>query len=159
MTTVVAPADAQALLDALLTEAADGRAALDVLRPEVLAQTRAAYDALYREPQALPAAVLHALAAVTADWQGSGPLAQWHRAQGASPAITAADPLTADPALSALRDHVDLLSISPALVTPADQERLAAAGHGPATAVLISQLVSFESHLQRLVAGLAADRK
>ncbi|ATG51817.1 alkylhydroperoxidase [Brachybacterium vulturis] len=156
MTSLVAPPDSQLLLDALLTESPEGRAALEVLRPEVLAHTRAAYDALYREPQVLSLPVLHALAAVTADWQGSGPLAAWHRAQGASEALTAADPLTGDPGLAALRDHVDLLSLSPALVTPADQERLTAAGHGPRTAVLISQLVAFESYLQRLVTGLAA---
>lgn len=156
MTTVSAPADAQQLVDALLAGAPEGRAALDVLRPEVLVHTRAAYDALYREPQALSIPVLHALAAVTADWQGSGPLAQWHRAQGAHSALTAADPLAEEPALAALRDHVDLLSLSPALVTQADQERLTAAGHEPRVAVLISQLVAFESYLQRLVAGLAA---
>ncbi|MDN5600730.1 MAG: peroxidase-related enzyme [Brachybacterium sp.] len=156
MTSLAAPADTQLLLDALLADAPEGRDALEVLRPEVLAHTRAAYGALYREPQALPIPVLHALAAVTADWQGSGPLAEWHRAQGASAALTVADPLTEEPALAALRDHVDLLSISPALVTQADQEHLAAAGHDPRTAVLISQLVAFESYLQRLVAGLAA---
>ncbi|MDN5821537.1 MAG: peroxidase-related enzyme [Brachybacterium sp.] len=156
MTSLAAPADSQLLLDALLTDSPEGRVALEVLRPEVLARTRAAYDALYREPQVVSMPVLHALAAVTADWQGSGPLAAWHRAQGASEALTAADPLTDDPSLAALRDHVDLLSLSPALVTSADQDRLAAAGHGPRTTVLISQLVAFESYLQRLVAGLAA---
>ncbi len=156
MTSRPVPADAQQLLDALLADAPDGRSALEALRPEVLARTRAAYDALYREPQPLPLPVLRALAAVTADWQGSGPLADWHRAQGASTAIVAADPLREDPDLSALRDHVDLLSLSPALVTQQDQEALAAAGHAPRVAVLISQLVSFESYLQRLLAGLAA---
>src|SRR5699024_1991425 len=156
MTSVLAPIDAQQILSALVADDPEGRAALDVLRPEVITHTRAAYDALYRQPHPLPADVLHALAAVTADWQGSGPLAAWHRTQGAQQALAAADPVTHDPALQALRDHADLLSISPALVTDADQEHLAAAGHDPSTAVLISQLVSFESHLQRLVAGLAA---
>ena len=33
----------------------------------------------------------------------------------------------ADPALAALRDHVDLLSVSPALVAQEDQQRLAEA--------------------------------
>ena len=158
MTSVLAPADAQQILAALVADAPEGRSALEVLRPEVLTHTRAAYDALYRQPQRLPADVLHALAAVTADWQGSGPLAEWHRTQGAQQALVAADLVTHDPALQALRDHVDLLSTSPALVTASDQERLAAAGHDPSTVVLISQLVSFESHLQRLFAGLAALR-
>lgn len=148
--------DAHQVLDAVLSGASEASGALDSLRPEVLSQTRSAYDALYREPQALPADVLHALAAVTADWQGSGVLADWHRAQGASPELAASDPITSDPALAALRDHVDLLSISPALATLADQEQLAEAGHDSRTVVLISQLVAFESYLQRLVAGLAA---
>ena len=148
--------DAHQILDAILTGAPEASGALEALRPEVLAQTRGAYDALYREPQVLPAPVLHAFAAVSADWQGSGVLAVWHRTQGASPELTASDPLTSDPALAVLRDQVDLLSISPALATLADQERLAAAGHDSRTVVLISQLVAFESYLQRLVAGLAA---
>ncbi|GLI31205.1 MULTISPECIES: peroxidase-related enzyme [Brachybacterium] len=148
--------DAHQILDAVLTGAPEASGALATVRPEVLAQTRSAYDALYRAPQALPARVLHALAAVTADWQGSGVLADWHRAQGASPELTAADPLSSDPALAALRDQVDLLSISPALATLADQQQLTAVGHDSRTVVLISQLVAFESYLQRLVAGLAA---
>jgi alkylhydroperoxidase domain protein len=157
MTTTIAPRTAHEVLDALLAEpGTDGKAGrgLDVLRPEVAAHTREAYDALYRTPQALPAPVLHALAAVSADRQGSGVLAAWHRTQGADPALTAADPHQ-DPALAALRDHVDLLSVSPALVTRADQQHLVEAGHDATTVVLVSQLVAFESHLQRLVAGLA----
>src|SRR5690625_5845932 len=105
MTVVSAPVDAHEILAALLTDAPEGGELRAVLRPDVLTHTRAAYDALYREPQPLPVAVLHALAAVTAEWQGSGPLADWHRSQGASPALLAADPLTEDPALGALRDR------------------------------------------------------
>ena len=162
MSDAISTLDAHQLLTAILTEAPEGREALAVLRPEVLAHTREAYDALYRSEQLLPVPVLHALAAVTADWQASGPLAQWHRAQGADPQIVASDPVAAavhgvDAAtLNALREHVDLLSISPALITRADQERLRSAGVGSPLAVLISQLVSYESYLQRLVAGLTA---
>ncbi|MGO1283489.1 MAG: peroxidase-related enzyme [Brachybacterium sp.] len=148
--------DAHQILTALLSGAPEASEALSTLRPDVLSRTRDAYDALYREPQPLPAPVLHALAAISADWQGSGVLADWHRAQGASAQLTASDPLAEDPALAALRDQVDLLSVSPALATLADQEHLAAAGHDSRTVVLISQLVAFESHLQRLIAGLAA---
>src|SRR5699024_6269898 len=123
MTVVSAPVDAHEILAALLTDAPEGGELRAVLRPDVLTHTRAAYDALYREPQPLPVAVLHALAAVTAEWPGSGPLA-----------------------------------VSQALAPVADPQRLADSGHDPRTAVLISQLVSFESYLQRLVAGLAALR-
>src|SRR5690625_5531427 len=85
MTVVSAPVDAHEILAALLTDAPEGGELRAVLRPDVLTHTRAAYDALYREPQPLPVAVLHALAAVTAEWQGNGTLADWHRNQGASP--------------------------------------------------------------------------
>lgn len=152
MSSETAPRTAHDLLDAIL--APTGEVAPGVLRPAVREHTRDAYDALYRTPQVLPAPVLHALAVVTAEWQGSGALAAWHRAQGADPSLAAAD-APADPALAALRDHVDLLSVSPALVTQEDQQRLAEAGHDATAVVLISQLVAFESHLQRLVAGLA----
>ena len=148
------PTDAAQILAALLAPGEEPGAGLDVLRPDVREHTREAYDALYREPQPLPASALHALAAVAADRQGSGVLADCHRAQGADPALVAADALE-EPALAALRDHVDLLSDSPALVTPEDQRRLAEAGIDVTTVVLVSQLVAFESHLQRLVAGLA----
>lgn len=156
MTSSATPVDAHRLLEALLHASAEDATLLDALRPEVLRQTRAAYDALYRAPQPLAADVLHALAAVTARWQGSGALAQWHRAQGADENLLAPGAHPADPALAVLRDHVDLLSLSPALAAAEDQERLAAAGHTPRVVVLVSQLVAFESHLQRLLAALAA---
>ena len=146
---------ADQLLAALVGEATDGADLLSVLRGEVVSRTRAAYDALYGAEHPLSTEVLHGLAAVAADWQGSGTLAAWHRARGAEPALLADGPVE-DRALAALRDHVDLLAISPALVTREDQQHLAAAGHDAPIAVLISQLVAFESHLQRLVAGLAA---
>lgn len=155
MTESLVATDAPQLLAALLLDEEEGREMLDVLRPEVVTQTRAAYDALYRAPQALPVAVLHGLAAVTADHQNSETLSRWHRAQGADAALAAED-RPADPALAALRDHVDALSLSPALLTAADQDALAAAGHDARTVVLVSQLVAFESHLLRLLDGLAA---
>lgn len=161
MSSATTPFDAHEILAAILTDAPEAREALTALRPEVLAHTRAAYDALYRSEQLLPVPVLHALAAVTADWQGSGVLSQWHATQGADARLTAADPIAADlhgldaPALNALREHVDLLSISPALIGRADQTRLLDAGVDAPLAVLVSQLVAFESYLQRLVVGLA----
>ncbi|WP_422114767.1 peroxidase-related enzyme [Brachybacterium sp. UNK5269] len=162
MTSESAALDVHELLAALLLDAPEAAGMLGVLRPDVLARTREAYDALYRTEQPLPLPVLHAFAVVTADWQGSGALAAWHRAQGADAQLTAADPVHGDAhgvraeTLQALRDHVDLLSLSPALAAAEDQERLAAVGVDAPTAVLIGQLVSFESYLQRLVLDLAA---
>ena len=156
------PVDAHEILASVITDAPDAREVVAALRPEVLARTREAYDALYRSEQMLPAPVLHALAVVTADWQGSGALSAWHATQGADARLTAADPIAADlhgldaATLNALREHVDLLSVSPALIGRADQTRLLDAGVDAPLAVLVSQLVSFESYVQRLVAGLAA---
>ncbi|WP_022922356.1 peroxidase-related enzyme [Ornithinimicrobium pekingense] len=141
------------LLDALLTGVPAG--ALAVVDPEVLAQTRAAADALYAAPQPLPARVLHGLAAVTAAWQGHGPLHAWHIAEGADEQLLTDDE-PADAQLAALRRHVDLLAVSPALSTVADQEALHAAGLSPDQVVLVSQLVAFESYLGRLTVALAA---
>lgn len=123
------------------------------LRPEVVTHTRAAYDALYRSPQALTAGELHALAAVAAAWQGSAPLLAWHLAEGAEPSLLGPEP-PQDPRLAALRRHVDLLSVSPATVHAGDQDALADAGASPDEVVLVSQLVAFESFLLRMVAGL-----
>ena len=130
------------------------RAAVDAVDAEVLAQTRAAYEALYEVPQSLSAPVLHALAAVVAAWQGNGPLHRWHASlAGDEPLLEEDEP--ADPGLRALRGHLDLLALSPALSTPEDQQALTAAGQGPDEVVLVSQLVAFESYLGRLVVALA----
>ena len=117
MPSETAPRTAHDLLDAIL--APTGEVAPGVFRPAVREHTREAYDALYRTPQVLPAPVLHALAVVTAEWQGSGALAAWHRAQGADPSLAAAD-APADPALAALRDSG---SADDAVVILDDRER------------------------------------
>lgn len=141
------------LLDDLLAGAATG--VLSSLAAEVLTETRAAHDALYRQPQALSAPVLHGLAAVVSAWQGNGPLHDRHVAEGADVRLLADDE-PADEKLAALRRHVDLLSVSPALATSADQEALTAAGVTPDEVVLVSQLVAYESYLGRLLVALAA---
>lgn len=127
---------------------------VDQVDPEVLAQTRAAYEALYGDPQPLPTPVLHALAAVVAAWQGNGPLHDWHVSHALDDDLLDGEP--ADPRLRALRGHVDLLAVSPALSTPQDQQALNDAGVSPDVVVLVSQLVAFESYLGRLVVALGA---
>ncbi len=149
-------ATATELLRALLDDgSADPGAGVPGLRPEVVARTREAWAALYDAPQPLDAALLHGLAAVVAAWQGSTPLLQAHLAAGGDRSLLD-DDAPADPAVGALRDHVDLLAVSPATATPQDQETLTAAGVGPDEVVLVSQLVAFESYLVRVLAGLAA---
>jgi alkylhydroperoxidase domain protein len=144
---------AELLLDALFSSGSDD--ALAQVDAQVVTETRAAAEALYRQSQPLPVALLHGLAAVVAAWQGNGPLHDWHLAQGADQRLLAeAEPT--DERVRALRRHVDLLSVSPALATSADQEHLAAAGVTPDEVVLVSQLVAYESYLGRLLVVLAA---
>lgn len=127
---------------------------LRAARPDVQARTAQAITALYAEGQALPPADLHALAADVAAWQGNGRLHAWHLAQGANPALLAGD--LSDPRLRAIRQHVDLLALSPALVTQQDHQALAEVGLRPDEVVLISQLVAFESYLGRAVTAYLA---
>ncbi|WP_291793476.1 peroxidase-related enzyme [Brevibacterium sp.] len=128
-------------------------------KPEVLAHTREAYSALYADAHPLPAPVLHALAAVVAAQQGSAELYAHHRAAGADASLLdaalAGEDLP-DPVLAAVFRHADIVSVSPALAEPEDQEHLMTAGIDPDLVVLLGQLVSFESYLIRLVAGARA---
>ncbi|GAA1176349.1 peroxidase-related enzyme [Ornithinimicrobium humiphilum] len=149
---VTATSTAPALLARLLD--ADAATGLPV-DPEVLTETRAAMEALYDRPQPLGAPVLRGLAAVVAAWQGIGPLHDHHVAAGADESLLA-DAEPTDAKLAALRRHVDLLTVSPALATHADQEALIAAGATPDEVVLVSQLVAYESYLARVLVTLAA---
>lgn len=77
-------------------------------------------------------------------------------ADGGAAGGNASAPLTQDALLAAVLTHVDIVSVSPALAVPEDQDALAAAGVDPDLAVLLSQLVAFESYLIRMVAGARA---
>lgn len=138
-----------------LLAASPSTATARAARPEVVAQTQAAYDALFATPQVLPTATLHAFAAIVARWQGSGPLADWHVAQGADPALLG-DALPADGRLRLLVEHLDTIAVAPALGTHEDQHVLAIAGITPDEIVLVSQLVAATSHVIRVLAGYAA---
>ncbi|WP_424463046.1 peroxidase-related enzyme [Pseudoclavibacter helvolus] len=127
-------------------------AALKAAKPEVVEQTLAAYTALYESPQVLEPGILHGFARAVARWQGNAQLAQWHLAQGADERLTG-DELPSDPKLRALVEHVDLITVSPALATHEDQHVLPLAGVSPDEIVLLSQLVAFESYLARLLDG------
>lgn len=146
------------LLSALLGE----NTALTVLqdrKPTVTQQTQATYDALYSASHPLPSGLLHTLAAVVAVQHGSRALLTWHLGQVDDRALfddLVAGAVPADPLLAALVDFVDTVSVTPALAQAPDQDALAAAGADPDLVVLIGQLVSFESYLIRLVAGLTA---
>lgn len=127
-------------------------ASLTGAKPEVVEQTLAAYAALYEAPQVLEPALLHGFARTVARWQGNAQLAEWHLAQGADERLTG-DELPAEQKLRALVEHVDLITVSPALATHEDQHVLPLAGVTPDEIVLLSQLVAFESYLARLLDG------
>lgn len=138
-----------------LLAASPAVAAARAARPEVVAQTQAAYDALFAQPQVLPASTLHGFAAIVARWQGSGPLAEWHAAQGADPALLG-DDLPSDSHLRLLVEHLDIVTVAPALGSHEDQHVLAIGGVTPDEIVLVSQLVAATSHAVRVLAGFAA---
>ncbi|UJP10498.1 peroxidase-related enzyme [Microbacterium sp. KUDC0406] len=144
MTTTV---DSLAVLLGRAAESAD----LPV-REEVLTHTREAYAALYESPQVLPTTTLHALAALVARHQRGDGLAAHHAAL-ADPAVLE-DALPFEPKLRAIIEHVELVTVSPGLVTRDDQLALQVAGVTADEIVLISQVVAYESYLLRALHGL-----
>ena len=122
------------------------------VRDDVLAHTREAYHALYETPQALAPETLHALAALVARHQGATALAAHHEAL--ADASLLADQLPADPKLRAIVEHVELVTVSPLLVTREDQLALQITGVTADEIVLISQVVAYESYLLRALHGL-----
>ena len=144
----------QELLAALLDEHAPHQDLLDVLRPDALRHLRAVAHALYNVPQSLPVATLRGLAAVTAQWQGSDDLIAWHRAHEADVDLLDNE-APQDSLHTALRDLVDILTVSPSLARSDDHRRALDAGARPEMLVLVGHLVGFESVLLRVHALLA----
>lgn len=126
-------------------------AELRLSKPEVFEQTQLAYDALYLSVQPIDTATLHAFAARVAGWHGSARLYELHAEEAADEAELEADPKTL-----LLRDHLDILTATPALATKADIDRLTDAGITADEIVLVSQLAAYESYLNRAVQGFAA---
>lgn len=128
-------------------------------RPDVIEHLDAGYRALFVDENALASPVLHALAAVVARWQGSAILTEHHESL-ADPALRGEE-LPTDTKLRALIEHVDLITVSPALVARDDQLTLQLAGVTPDEIVLISQVVAYTStavrvaHAFTLIAGQA----
>ena len=127
------------------------------VRADAIELTRDGYRALYDIPQALEPRVLHALAAITADRQGAKELAEHHR--DASLAAEGTEDLTGealprDAKLRAIFEHVDLITVSPALVERDDQLALEVAGVTADEIVLVSQIVAYTSFLLRALHAL-----
>ncbi|WP_293695579.1 peroxidase-related enzyme [uncultured Agrococcus sp.] len=144
---------ATAILDALVGDSAY-LAELRAAKPEVFEQTQSAYDALYRDQHAIGAATLRGFAARVAAWHGVAPLFDLHVAAGADTTVIEGE--VTDSETQLLRDHLDILAVSPALAARDDIELLTGAGISADDIVLVSQLVAFESYLARAVYGFAA---
>ncbi len=147
-----------------ILELPDAAEQLRLHRPEVEAHAEAGVSALFEEPQRLPATVLHALAARVARRQGSGPLFDHHASRAlVDPDASAllADELPRDDRLRALVEHVDLITVSPALVDRDDQLVLPLSGITADDVVLISQVVALTSYRVRAAHGfqLLADQE
>ncbi|MFD5316389.1 peroxidase-related enzyme [Streptomyces sp. NPDC127098] len=118
-------------------------------KPLVAARAQQAGEALFGDE--VP--VRRGLAALAARWHGVAELVQEHAERGGDPALWG-DELPEDPALRAAAAHVDLVSVSPALATREDLERLAAAGWSPDEIVAISQVAAFTAFQARAIQGL-----
>src|SRR5690625_4566930 len=125
-------------------------AAARLAKPEVIDQTQAAHAHLFTEPGRLSPPLRRALAARVAAQHGAPQLAEHDQGQDAVDLTVA----TADASVALLVAHADLLSRSPATVTPADITALADAGLDPNDVVLLAQVVAVTAYEARLVAGL-----
>ncbi|WP_020576399.1 peroxidase-related enzyme [Actinopolymorpha alba] len=123
-------------------------------KPEAARQTQLAYDALFESPGPIDPPVRRGLAALTARWHGAPALVQHHLDRGADPRLVA-DELPSEPRLRAAVQHLDLITVSPALVRQEDQDLLAAAGWTPDEVVVLSQLSAYTSYQARLLYGLS----
>ncbi|QKG21563.1 peroxidase-related enzyme [Actinomadura verrucosospora] len=121
-------------------------------KPGVADQTQLAYHALFESPGPVDIPVRRGLAALAARRHGSAALADHHRDCGAD-MLLQADELPAEPRLRAAVEHIDLITVSPALVTRRDHELLAGAGWTPDEVVILSQLSAYTSYQVRLLHG------
>lgn len=117
-------------------------------RPDVVVHLDEAYRALYLTEQVLPAPVLHAIAAIVSRHQRNACLMQHHAALADAELL--GEELPDDPRMRALIQHVDLITVSPALVTRDDQLALDEAGITPDEIVLASQVVAYTSTAVRV---------
>lgn len=97
--------------------------------------------------------VRRGLAALAARWHGAEELVLEHAERGGDAALWGDEP-PEDPALRAAVAHVDLITVSPALATRADLERLVEAGWSTDEVVAISQVAAFTAFQARAVRGL-----
>ncbi|WP_103501657.1 MULTISPECIES: peroxidase-related enzyme [unclassified Streptomyces] len=122
-------------------------------KPEVYRRAQAASTALFDGDAPVSAPVRRGLAALAARHHGAGELVRHHTELGADPALLDEE-LPEDPALRAAAAHVDLITVSPALATREDLDRLVEAGWSADAVVTISQTAAFTAFQARAVQGL-----
>ena len=121
-------------------------------KPEVADQTQLAYNALFESPGPIDIPVRRGLAALVARWHGSAALIDHHRDRGANMLLSADEP-PAEPRMRAAVEHVDLITVSPALVIRRDHDLLTTTGWTPDEVVILSQLSAYTSYQVRLLHG------
>jgi alkylhydroperoxidase domain protein/CMD domain protein len=161
----VAQAD---VLNALLgIDDGSALAALRAQRPEATTHAQGSYRALFIDPSATTVTQVERLATAlrVASLHQEPALVEHYTAQfratdGASEKVIAAVLAGPEAAglsarLRAILAHVDLLVIRPAAATPADLQKLRAAGLADAEVVTVSQIIAYTSFQIRVFVGLA----
>ncbi|MGP3968235.1 peroxidase-related enzyme [Streptomyces sp. 6N223] len=122
-------------------------------KPQVSAHAQEAGAALFSGEAPVSGPVRRGLAALAARWHGAEDLVRDHAERGADPLLWH-DELPGDPALRAAAAHIDLVTVSPALATREDLDRLADAGWSTDAIVTISQTAAFTAFQARVIQGL-----
>ncbi|HTZ80640.1 MAG TPA: CMD domain protein [Stellaceae bacterium] len=153
------------IVDMLLgIEPGSALAALRAERPEVLRHTRQSYEALF-EPAStggLSRLDRGAAALRVARLNEDAPLATHFRHYLAGitdgdafiDAVERFPEMVSTKRLEAILLHVDRVTRTPAMATPAHLAELQSAGLAPTDIVTLSQLIAFVTYLTRAVAGL-----
>jgi len=129
-------------------------ASAQALRPEVATLIEQAYGETFDSPGTLTTATRHGIAALVARWHQHAAVYTLHVQAGADDHLYT-DALPADESLRILVQHVDSVTVSAALTTEADQQRLAAAGFSEDDVMLVSQIIAYTSFQIRYAFGLA----
>ncbi|GAB0101669.1 CMD domain protein [Nocardia sp. JMUB6875] len=137
------------VIDAVLGERAESVRALRAVRPAVVEHTQGVYSALLdgEASASIGRERLVAAAVAVAELAGAPELAAHYASLGTVPA-------EGDPVLAAILRHAARVTTSPAAVTRADIDALAAAGLDERDIVTVAQLIGFVHFQVRLLAGL-----
>ncbi|NJQ13563.1 peroxidase-related enzyme [Streptomyces bohaiensis] len=122
-------------------------------KPAVIERAQAAGDALFLGEAPVTEATRRGLAALAARRHGAEALVRHHVEHGADERLLGEE-LPGDRALRAAVEHVELITVSPALAGREDLYRLVEAGWSTDAVVTLSQVAAFTAFQSRAVQGL-----